>query len=228
VRAQVSPQAIAILAPARGAAEARDAQSHLAHAHLREQRRQQHDRLGVDGRILRAERLRADLPELPVATGLGALVAEEARAVPQLDRLTALVHAVLDVGPADRRRSLRPQRQRAARGVGEREHLLAHDVRRLAHAAGEQLRRLERRRLDPLVAGALEDAPRACLQCRACLCLLAKHVERAPRRFDLGDAQLTDAVASGTTTAWLAERSSARNGFVSRSRPSVVMPMWPG
>ena len=70
VGAQVRLQALAVLGAALGAAEARQAQPHLAHAHLGEQRGQQRDRLGVDGRVIRAERLGPDLPELPVAAGL--------------------------------------------------------------------------------------------------------------------------------------------------------------
>ena len=52
-------------------------------------------------------------------------------------------------------------------------------------AAREQLGRLQRRRLDPLVPRALEDLPRARLEARAHPRLLAEHVERAARSFDL-------------------------------------------
>ena len=103
-----------------GAAEARQAQPAPSRTPmLAEQRGEQRDRLGVDGRVVGAERLGADLPELPVAAGLGALVAEEARQVPELHRLAALVHAVLDVGAADRRGALGAQRQRAPAAVLE-------------------------------------------------------------------------------------------------------------
>src|SRR5262249_35307680 len=175
----------------------------------------------------RSERLGPHLPELTVTTGLRSLVAEEARQVPQLHRLTALVHSVFHICPAHRRGALRAQRQRAARAVVEREHLLADDVRRLADRAREQLGRLERRRLDPFMAGTLEDRPRAGLQRAASARLLAEHVEGAARRFDLRDAQLPAAVAPGAE-AGIAERSSARDGFVSRSRSSVVTPTCPG
>ncbi len=148
-------------------------------------------------RVLGAERLGADLPELAVAAGLRALVAEEAREVPELDRLAALVHAMLDVRAADGRGALGAQRQRAPGDVLEREHLLAHDVGRLADAAREQLGRLERRRLDPLVSCALEQRACAGLERRALLRLLAEHVERAARRFELRRAQVRVALASG-------------------------------
>ena len=71
-----------------------------------------------------------------------------------------LVHAVLEVGAAHRRGALGAQRERLAAAVVEGVHLLLHDVGGLPHAAREQLGGLERRRLDPRVAGALED-PRA-------------------------------------------------------------------
>ena len=81
VRAQVGLQALAVLAARLGAAEARQAQARpRARPISLEQRGEQRDRLGVDGGIVGAERLGADLPELAVAPGLGALVAEEARA----------------------------------------------------------------------------------------------------------------------------------------------------
>ena len=51
-----------------------------------------------------------------------------------------------------------PQRLRPPAGVLEGVHLLLDDVGRLADAAGEQLGRLEGRRLDAAVAGGLEDA----------------------------------------------------------------------
>ena len=158
VLAQVGLQAFAVLGAAVGAAEARQPQAHLAHAHRAQQRGEQGDRLGVDGGVVGAKRLGADLPELAEAPGLRALVAKEARQVPELHRLAALVHAVLDVGAADGRGALGTQRERAPAAVGEGEHLLAHDVGRLADAAGEQLGGLEGGCLDALVAGALRAA----------------------------------------------------------------------
>ena len=71
-------QVLAILASALDAAEAREPQPEATYTHLRQQRCQQRDQLGIDGGIVGADRLGADLPELPEASGLGALVAEEA------------------------------------------------------------------------------------------------------------------------------------------------------
>ena len=184
------------------------------------------DRLGVESGILGTERLGPDLPELPVSARLGALVAEEARQVPKLHRLAALVHAVFDVGTADRGGPLRTQGQLPAAGVLEAEHLLAHDVAGCPHPASEQLGGLEGRGLDAFVSGRLEDRPRAGLQGRARRRLLTEHVEGAPWGFDLGGAQRAEAPgrAAPAATGTLS-RSSARNGFVSRSRCSVVTPM---
>ena len=226
VGAQVGGEALAVGAPALGTAEAREAQPHLAHAERAQQGAGKGDRLGVEGGVLRAQCLGPHLPELPVPPRLGALVAEEARQVPQLHRLAALVHAVFDVGAADRGGALRTQGQLAPARVLEAEHLLADDVAGGAHPAGEQLGGLEGGGLDAFVAGRLEDRPGAGLERGPRRRLLTEHVEGAPRGFDLGGAQRAEAPgpAAGATTGTLS-RSSARNGFVSRSRCRVVMPM---
>ena len=77
--------------------------------------------------------------------GLRALVAEEGPGVEELHRLRELLHAVLEVGAADRRRPLRPQGDAAPALVLEGEHLLADDVGRAADAALEELGVLEGR-----------------------------------------------------------------------------------
>ena len=166
--------------------------------------------LRVDGGVVRADRLAADLPELAEAALLRALAAEVGAEVPELHRLRPLVHAVLEVGAADRRGALGAQRDALRVGL-ERVHLLLHDVGRLPHPAREQLGRLERGRLDPLVAGALEDRARLALERVARERLLAQHVVRAARCLDPA-----------------VHASCARNGLVARSRPIVVLPMWPG
>ena len=84
---------------------------------LGEPGRLQRDHLGVDGRIVRAERLDAELPVLAVAAALGAGVAEHRREVPELDGLRLARLAVLQVGAHDRRRALGPQRQLAPAAV---------------------------------------------------------------------------------------------------------------
>src|SRR6202035_1404851 len=150
-------QLLALLAAPLWAAEARETQPDIPDPNIPQERRQQRDRLGVDRGVLRAERLRPHLPELAVAPGLRALVAEEAREVPQLDRLAALVHAVLDIGPAHGRRALRPQRQHTPGATLKVKHLLPHEVVDPPTTARKQLVRLERRRPDPLIAGTLED-----------------------------------------------------------------------
>ena len=211
---QVGLQELAILAAGLGCAETGEAQADIADTHLLEQPLEEDDPLGVDRGVLRADRLRADLPELPVAPRLGPLVAEEARQVPELHRLTALVHAMFDVGAADRCGALWPQSQRAPAAVLEGEHLLADDVRGRAHASGEQLRGLERRSLDPLVAGAAEDRAGAGLDCEPRGHLLTEHVEGAPRRFDLGVAQVPAGGAPAACCEGRLRRSSLRNGFV--------------
>src|SRR6478752_286887 len=153
--AQVGLQAVAIRGAGLRSAEARQSEPEPADARLGQQRREQDDRLCVERGVVGAERLGPHLPELAIAARLGALVSEEARQVPELHWLAALVHAVLDVGAADRCGPLWTQRKGPAAGVLEGEHLLAHDVGRLPDGAGEQLGGLEGRRLDALVSRAL-------------------------------------------------------------------------
>ena len=170
-------------------------------------------------------RLGADLPELAVAPGLGALVTEEAREVPELDGLATLVHAVLDVGAADGGGALGAQRERARGGVLEGEHLLAHDVGGLADAAGEQLGRLEGGRLDPLVAGALEQGAGARLERGARLGADSPSTSNVPRgALSLGalNFRRRSRRARRRLHAARARAARSRNGLVSRSRPSVV------
>src|SRR3977135_2696834 len=81
---QMRLQALAVLAPGLRAAEARQGQLHMTDPHLVSQARAQRDRLGVERRVVRPERLGPHLPELTIATGLGTLVAEEAREIPKL------------------------------------------------------------------------------------------------------------------------------------------------
>ena len=71
-------QSLAVLNTRRGAAETAKTEPDIAHAELCKQRGKQRDRLGVDGGVIGADRLGADLPELAVAPSLRALVAEEA------------------------------------------------------------------------------------------------------------------------------------------------------
>ena len=187
VRAQVGLQLLAIRrAPGRASRGWPRRRRTPSTSDRLQQRREQRDELGVDGGIVGADRLRPDLPELPVAPGLRALVAEEARQVPELHRLGQLVHAVLDVGAADRRGALRPQRERAPAAVLERVHLLLDDVGGLADAAREQLGPLERRASRCGRSPPARGSPRASSSSGAPPArLLGQHVERPPRGLDL-------------------------------------------
>ena len=106
------------------------------------------DDLDVDVGIRRADALDAHLVVLAQATGLGLLVAEGRRGVPDLPRHR---RAVLDVGTGDRRRALGAEGHVAAALVLEVVHLLGDDVGALADAL-EHADVLEHRRLDQPVA----------------------------------------------------------------------------
>ena len=157
MRAQERLQLLAVLRAGGGSAQARQPQPGALDPGGLEQVGQEDDQLSVGLGRVGADRLGAELPELPVAASLRRLGAEAARQVPELHGLGQLAHPVLEIGSADRRGDLRAKRQRAAAAIVERVHLLLDDVGGLPHPAREQLGRLERRRLDPPVAGGAED-----------------------------------------------------------------------
>jgi len=143
---------------------------------------EQQDRLGVERRVVGAERLEPHLGELAVAARLRRLVAEERSPVPELHRLGRLVHAVLDVCAADRGGALGPERERAAALIVEREHLLLDHVGRVADPALEQLGGLEDGCLHRPVSGAAEYLLGEVEQAQARPPVVGQHVEGAARR----------------------------------------------
>src|SRR5436190_13217848 len=169
------------------------------------------DDLGVERGIVGADRLERELPVLAVATALWAPVAVHRRDREELHRLRLPVHAVLDVGAADRGRALGPQRERAAASVLERVHLLLDDVRAGPGCAREEVGVLEARRLDAAVA--VERAE-------------ALHLPRHPLPLRLFGGEDVVGSARGLDTAHA--RSSTRNGLCKSSAPSVVAEPWPG
>ena len=168
------------------------------------------DDLGVDRGIVGPDRLDGELPVLAVATAAGGAVAVHRRDRVELLRLRLPMQAVLDVRPADRRRSLGPQGQRPVRAVGERVHLLLDDVGSLPGRAQEQIGVLEHGRLDRPVA-----------------------VERGQPLHLAGDAPperllgREDVVCAARAFELRHARSSARNGLRASSSPSVVAGPWP-
>ena len=119
------------------------------------------DQLGVDRRPRVADRLDVELPELPVAPGLGPVVAEHRAGHRELHRLRQRLHPVLDVRPDDARGRLGAEgpglRFLVARG--QPEELLLDDVGHLADAALEDGGLLEERRLDLPIAVARARGP---------------------------------------------------------------------
>ena len=187
------------------------------HAEAVEERVVELHELGVDGRVVRADRLDGGLPVLAVATFPRGAVAVHRRDREQLRRLGIAVHPVLDVGATDRRRPLGPQRQRAVGAVGEAVHLLLDDVGSLARGARKQRRVLEHGRQH--LAVAVEPAQSLDL---------ARHAlpERHLCRNDVvGPAWSLDPVAHRSVRS---PRSPARKGFVARSAARVVSGPWPG
>ena len=117
------------------------------------------EQLGVRFWARRAEKLRAQLVELPVAPLLWPLVAKHRpQVVPARDRIVG-ARVVLDVGAHRTRSPLGPQRQRHTVAVREDVHLLADHVGLLADGAREERRLLDERSAHLAVAVQPEHAP---------------------------------------------------------------------
>ena len=135
-----------------------------------------------------ADRLDVELPELAVAAGLRAVVAEHRAGLGQLHRLRPGLHPVLDVGADDAGGRLRAERPRLAL-LGPRrepEELLLDDVGDLADAALEDVGQLEQRRLDPAVAVARGEVGGQALEPRPGRGLGRQQVARPARRSEGG------------------------------------------
>ena len=193
--------------------EAAQLQFHSRHPEFLDQVADQGDDLDVGQRRIGADRFGPDLVELPVPPGLGPFMTEERTGIEELHRLRQLVHAVLDVGPADRSRAFRTQGQRSLALVLEGEHLLADDVGRFADPAFKKGRVLEGRRHDHPVSGQSEDLPGGIEQPLALGRLFRQHVEGSARGLEL--------LGHGSVHLGI----SVRKGLVAISSPSVVTPM---
>jgi hypothetical protein len=95
------------------------------------------DDLSIQNRVAIADCLKAKLLVLPVAPGLGPLVAENRRQVVEPYRLGPVVQAMFQIRSTYRRRSLRPEGQAAAPQVLESVHFFLHNVAAWAHTAHE-------------------------------------------------------------------------------------------
>ena len=141
------------------------------------------DQLRVDGRSGITDRLDVELPELAVAAGLRAVVAEHRPDESQLHRLRPRLHPVLDVGPHDPGGGLGAERPRL-RLLGSRrdpEELLLDDIRDVADAALEDLGLLDERGLDLAVAVARGEVCGGPFQARPGGSLGGQQVARASR-----------------------------------------------
>ena len=120
---------------------------------------EERDLLGVDGRLGDPEGLAADLVELAVAPLLRPLAPEHRAHVEPLLRPLD-VGAVLDEGADGPGGPLRAEAEQLLPLVLEDVHLLVDDVRRLAHAAGEEGVVLDHRRAHLAVAVEREELAR--------------------------------------------------------------------
>ena len=166
--------------PALGIAERIDLEHRaLGHAERDQDVPAAGDHLGIGQRFGRAQHLDPDLVELPVAALLRAFVAEHRARVEDLARQVRLREPVRDQRAADPRRHLGAERDGIPAPVGEGIHLLHHDVRGIAEAAGEDTGILEDRRRPFLEAIQGAHAPRGLRHGVVAAELLADQVARA-------------------------------------------------
>ena len=118
------------------------------------------DHFGIHGGRFRADRLRANLIKLAVATLLRPFAPEHRSDIVQLLQAGNLIQAMLDVGAHHRRGGFRPQRERTAVAIFECVHLFAHDVGLFADAARKQRRLFQDWRADLLVVVLAKDLAR--------------------------------------------------------------------
>jgi hypothetical protein len=213
VLGEPAAQLLEIRGAARSVADRVELEAVLADAEVPEQRVVEVDDLGVDRRVVGADRLDRQLPVLAEASPLRPAVAEHRPDRVELLRLRLAVEPVLEVGTANRRGGFRAESERAAAAVLERVHLLPHHVRAFAGGPDEEIGVLERRGVDPPVCregaealGLRDDFP----------------PERLLRRQDVV------CPARRLETRAHEARSSARNGLRAISAPIVVAGPWPG
>ena len=149
----------------------------------------------------------AELVELPESPRLRPLVAKPRAQVEETREVAAAPHVVLDERARDRRRPLGPQRQAASLAIGERVHLLLHDVGRLADGAREERRVLEERSANLLVAEALHDGADDRLEPLPHARVLGKDVVRPLRRLESHSA-VTLPLRSGSSFDLPADRAA--------------------
>ena len=187
---EVCPQRLEVGGPAGGVADGVEMHLDIGQADRAKEGRGQLDDLGVDGGARIADGLDIELPELPVATRLRTVVAEHRTAHRETDGLRPGAHAVLDVGTHDARRGLRPQRPAFALVITtpslHAEELLLDDVGDLADTSLEEVRALEERRLDGLVAVAAGEGARGLFETQEHDALGGQQVTRAAGSLESG------------------------------------------
>ena len=151
MRAEELLQPLAIDGTTLGTADGIEMQLQLLQAESAQEFDGKHDDFCVNCRTCLAQSLHAELVELAVASRLRTIIAEHRADVEELHESVRRIELVLQVRAHDRSRILGPQRKAALTSIGERIHLLFHDVGRLADAAQEKLRMLENRRADFMV-----------------------------------------------------------------------------
>jgi hypothetical protein len=97
------------------------------------------DDFSIDHGISYTKDLRIDLIELPVSAFLGPFVPEHGPHEVELGHRIEGVELVFQIGPRQRGRGFRPERQRIAAPIGEGIHFLFDNIRGFADATGKKL-----------------------------------------------------------------------------------------
>src|SRR5579859_1057545 len=183
MRAEISCELVAIGGARGGGAERIDEKLQAREAQPPQQPRRQQNHFRIDVRTREAECLRVDLMELTISSRLRPLAPEHRAhapyAQPILPQQTVGYH-----GPHDSGGGFRTQGNVIFALVDEAEHFLFDDVRKIADRALEQLRLLDDRDAEFLVAVARKNLARDALQVLPCRGLCRQHVVDAAKRLD--------------------------------------------
>lgn len=115
---------------------------------------------GVKSRVITTNSLIAKLVVLPVSPGLRSLIPKNGGQIIQLYRLGQIMQPVFQVGPAHRRRALRPEGYFITSLVLKGIHFLFHDIRSGANRTNEKTGVLKGRAVNTLIAVELADIDR--------------------------------------------------------------------
>ena len=209
--------------PAATAADGVHQQIGLPDANPIQEQLQQLDHFRLDGGMIRAEHLGAQLVKLPEAPLLRAFPAEHGPQVVDLPDLRVPIKLMFDIGPNHRCRPLRTKGERAAVQVFEGVHLLGDDIGVRPHSPGKQLGAFEDRSADLGKPIGGEDLPGGLLHPIPYHRFLRQNVSSPLDCLDHGRPIGQARFGGASTTRWGKSRISHRvAGYMMKSSLSSV------